>query len=175
MLINYYCISKKGSEMKLLYYLLFAMCLIYAGCSNQKDDQLNSHFPNQTSKRPTEKVKVSDDTLLGGDTFVTTGPAGMTNQKKGKIVVIADSGLALPVKINDDNKIMALGLNDSTVYEIKKDGDHTALIIPDSNKVLKDAKMMLLTDDGEMLEVKLLGGNMVVLTRNNTMLPLAKK
>ena len=160
--------------MKLLYYLIFAIALLSAGCSNKNDDQLHSHSPEQTKQRPQSRINVSNDTLMGGDTFVTSGPAGMANHKIGKIVMIADSGMTLPVKLND-NKIMAVGLTDTTVYQIKKDGDHTLLILPDSNKVLKDRRMMMLTDNGEMLEVKLIDGKLVVLTNNNTMLPLEKE
>ncbi len=161
--------------MKKAYSVIFILCLLAAGCTSKSKDQLNTHFPEQTQKQPEKKYNVSGDTLMGGDTFVTTGPAGSMNQKQGRIVMIADSGLALPVKLNDDNKIMAIGLTDSTLYQVKKLGNKTALVLPDSNKVLKDGRMMLLTDDGEMLEVKLIDNKMVVLTKNNTMLPLEKK
>ncbi len=161
--------------MKITYFFIFALFLVMAGCNSKDNDSANKHYPHQTKDQPVKKVNVSEDTLMGGDVFVTTGPAGQMEQKQGKIVMIADSGLALPIKLNADNKIMAVGLTDSTVYQVKKDGDHSALILPDSNKVLKDGRMMLLTDDGEMLEVRLLGDQMVVLTRNNTMLPLEKK
>ncbi len=161
--------------MKQIYYLIFALCFGAAGCTSKNNDQLGNHYPAQTKEQPEKTVHVSDDTLMGGDTFVTTGPAGKMDQKQGKIVMIADSGLALPVKLDDDNKITAVGFNDSTVYQVKEEGGRTALILPDSNKVLRDGRMMLLTDDGEMLEVKLIGDKMVVLTKNNTMLPLEKK
>ena len=161
--------------MKIAYYLIFALCVVMAGCSTKDNDQADNHYPHQPKNQPVTKVNVSEDTLMGGDVFVTTGPAGKMDHKQGKIVMIADSGLALPIKLNADNQIMAVGLTDSTTYQVKKEGDHSALVLPDSNKVLKDGRMMLLTDDGEMLEVKLLGDQMVVLTRNNTMLPLEKK
>ena len=160
--------------MKLIYGVLLAVCLTAAGCGNNKDDQLSSHYQDKTKNPPAKSVKVSNDTLLGGDTFVTTGPAGKMDQKQGKIVMIADSGLAMPIKLQDKT-LMAMGLTDSTMYRVKKEGDHTALVLPDSDMVLKDGRLMLLTDDGEMLEVKIVGGQMVVLTNNNTMLPLEKK
>ncbi len=161
--------------MNKIYFLIFAVALITAGCTSKDDNQLSSHSPEQTNNQPAKKFNISNDTLMGGDTFVTTGPAGKMDQKEGKVVMIADSGLALPVKLDDDNKITAIGLTDSVIYQVKKEGNRTSLILSDSSKVLKDGRMMLLTDDGEMLEVKLIGDRMVVLTKNNTMLPLEKK
>ena len=161
--------------MKRINNLIIALCVVAAGCTTKNNENSNTHYPEQTKHQQPKTVNVSDDTLMGGDTFITTGPAGGMDKMQGKIVMIADSGVALPVKLNEDNKIMAIGLTDSTVYQVKKEGSRTALMLPDSNKVLKDGRMMLLTDDGEMLEVKLLGDKMVVLTRNNTMLPLEKK
>jgi len=160
--------------MKIIYSILLTLCLIAAGCSDNKDDKLSSHEQDKTGSPPAKSVKVSNDTLLGGDTFITTGPAGKMDQKQGKVVMIADSGLAMPIKLQDKT-LMAMGLTDSTMYRVKKEGDHTALVLPDSDMVLKDGRMMLLTDDGEMLEVKIIGDQMVVLTNNNTMLPLEKK
>ncbi len=165
----------KAIKMKIAHYVIFILSLLAAGCSTKDDNKLSNHDPDLSNNQPGKMVNVSRDTLMGGDTFVTTGPAGTMQQKQGKIVMIADSGLALPIKLDDDNNIMAIGLTDSTVYQVKKEGSQTALILPDSNKVLKNGRMMLLTDDGEMLEVKLLGDHMVVLTKNNTMLPLEKK
>ena len=161
--------------MKIVYPLILILTLLAVGCSTKDDNKISSQDPDLSKTPPKKMVNVSGDTLMGGDTFVTTGPAGQMDQKQGKIVMIADSGLALPIKLDADNNITAIGLTDSTTYQVKKEGSQTSLVLPDSNKVLKNGRMMLLTDDGEMLEVKLLGDHMVVLTKNNTMLPLEKK
>ena len=155
--------------------IIIIISLQLTGCSgNSKENELKNQPDAGKTSVMKKNIKVTQDSLMKGDIFVTTGPAGQMNQKQGKIILIADSNKTLPIKLTD-NILLAFNDEDSTTYRVKKDENKTILVTPDSDEVLKDGRMMLITDDGELLEVKILGGQMVVLTPQNTMLPLEKK
>jgi hypothetical protein len=159
--------------MKRPYYILF-ISLFLISCSQKNQEYQKNSNTGKEQNHSMESVEVNSDTLEKGDTFITGGPAGKTYQKEGRIVMIADSDKTMPVKMVD-NRLMALRISDSTFYPIKQAGNQTMLVLPDSDIVVKDERMMLITDEGESLKVKIVGGHLVVITSQNTMLPLEKK
>jgi hypothetical protein len=164
---------KTRKFMKAIYSFVLLFSLIATACQDSGNYQLN-HQTGTSAGSSDSTIRISNDTLLAGDIFITTGPAGKIDQKEGKIVLIADSGRVMTITQSDD-KLIANGLTGSTRYLVKTSGDKFVLAYPDSDKVLREGRMLLVTDGGEMLEVKLLGERMVVLTANNTMIPLEKK
>jgi hypothetical protein len=155
--------------------IILGVIFIAAGCSNN-DSNLRFKRPDAIKIQNTmaKNINIKEDTLMQGDIFMTTGPAGNMEHKEGKVVLIADSGETWPVSIRDSN-IMARKLNDNSLYPIKKDKGKTMIVLPDSEQVIQDGRIMLLTDDGEMMEVRLIQGRMVVITPDNNMLLLEKK
>ncbi len=159
--------------MNKLFYILFVISLIVAGCSNNQENQIKDKSDNNQSVQPIDDMSIKSDSVEMGDIFVTTGPAGKMDQKQGRIIMYADSGKTLPIKM-EDNVLLALIDSTGTSCRVKKNGNQTILVLPDSDKVLKDGRMMFITDNGERMEVKILGEKMVVITAQNTMIPLEK-
>lgn len=160
--------------MKIIFSLTILLAIIAAGCSESSDFQQHIGFNEKSQNGPKGTLNVSNDTLKGGDIFVSTGAAGKMDHKQGKIIMIGDSGVVMPLIVRDDN-LIAKGTTDDTLYRIQKTGDQLSYESSDSEKSSRIARMMLMTDDGEMLEVRLLGHQLVTITQNNIMLPLEKK
>lgn len=159
--------------MKNILNIILFIGLFAAGCDKNQQNEIKNEPDDLKQAQLNRSLDVKPDSLQKGDIFVTTGPAGTTNQKEGRIVMYADSGKTMSIKMVD-NVLLALSDIDSTTYRIKKNGNQTILVLPDSDHVLKDGRMMFLTDDGETLQVKIYGEKMVVITSQNTMLPLEK-
>ncbi len=158
--------------MNRLLYILFFVSIIVAGCGNNQENQIKNKSDNNQSGQA-DDINIKSDSVQMGDTFVTTGPAGKMDQKQGRIIMYVDSGKTLPIKM-EDNVLLAQIDSAGTSYRVKKNGNQTILVLPDSEKVLKDGRMMFITDKGEIMEVKILGEKMVVITAQNTMVPLEK-
>lgn len=160
--------------MKSTFCIIFVVILLTTGCNDNNSYQYDKQLEKRSESKSQKSLPVSADTMIQGDIFTTSGPAGSMDQKQGKVLFISDSGAALPI-IMKDNKIMALELTGNGIYRVNKGGDHVSYSLLDSNNVIGHGRMMMLTDDGNLLNVKLLGNNMVVLTKNNIMIPLDKK
>ena len=150
------------------------LSLFITGCNDNDSYQTDKYINKRSGLQSTKNLPVLADTLIQGDIFITSGPAGTMDQMQGKIVIISDSGETMPVILKGD-KLMAMELTGDRMYAVKKDSDKVSYRLPDSNNVLGHGRMMMFTDDGNLLDVKLLGDNLVVLTKNNIMLPLTKK
>ena len=161
-------------RIKVIYTGIIAFCMITAGCSNKKNDNYDSKDTVKTQSYQVPDINISIDSLRDGDTFITTGPAGSMNQLQGKIVVVADSDIVMPVKLDGKN-ILAVGLNDKVTYQVFNTGKNVLLVSPEINSLMENARLLFLTDDGNLLEVKLIEDHLVVLTRDNKMLPLTKQ
>lgn len=159
--------------MNKLFYILFFITLIVAGCGNNQENEIRSKSEVDQSVQPTDDISIKSDSVERGDIFVTTGPAGRMDQKQGRIIIFTDSGKTLPIKM-EDNVLLAQIDSTGTSYRVRINGDQTVLVLPNSDKVLKDGRMMFITDNGERMKVKMLGEKMVVITAQNTMLPLEK-
>ena len=164
----------KITGIKIIYILTIILVIMATGCSESTNFRPNIGFNEKSQNGPKGTSNVSNDTLKKGDPFVSTGAAGKMYHKQGKIILIGASGSVMPLIVKDD-KIIAKGLTDDTLYRIKKSGDNILYESPDSDKSSKIARMMLVTEEGEMLEVRLLGDQLVTITQNNMMLPLEKK
>lgn len=160
--------------MKSIPFIILVLNLFFTGCNDNDSYQTNKYINKRSGLQSTKNLPVSADTLRQGDIFITSGPAGAMDQMQGKIVIISDSGETMPI-ILKNNKIMAVDLTGDRMYAVKKDSDKVSYMLPDSNNVLGYGRMMMFTDDGNLLDVKLPGNNLVVLTKNNIMLPLIKK
>ena len=159
---------------KIICSLTILLAIIAAGCSESTNFRPNIGFNEKSQNGPKGTSYVSNDTLKKGDTFVSTGAAGKMYHKQGKIIMIGASGTVMPLIVKDD-KIIAKGLTDDTLYRVEKSGDHISYESPNSDKPSEIDRMILVTDEGEKLEVRLLGDQLVTITQNNVMLPLEKK
>ena len=161
-------------RIKVIYTGIVAFRLMTAGCSNKNDDKYDSNDTVKTQSYQVPDINISIDSLRDGDTFITTGPAGSMEQLHGKIVVVADSDIVMPVKLDNKN-ILAIGIKDKVTYQVFNTGKNLLLVSPETNSLLENARMLFVTDDGNLLEVKLIEDHLVILTRDNKMLPLAKQ
>lgn len=160
--------------MKLICSTVILFLLLAAGCNNgdniKSDNGNNEQFQNTKKKN----LNVSGDTLIGGDIFISTGAAGKMEQKQGKIVLITGSGDVRPVLLKND-MLLVTSITGDTLNRISLAGNHLPALSENPDASSGNARLMLMTDDGEMLEVKLLGGELVAITEDNIMLPLEKK
>jgi hypothetical protein len=159
--------------MNKILYLILLIGLMVTGCDNTQQNQIKNDSDDKTVKPVNDDIDVKTDTLDRGDIFVTSGPAGKMDQKEGRILMYAGSGKTMPIRMVD-NVLLALMDSTGTTYRVKMNGAKPTLVLPDSDQVLNDGKMMFITDTGEMMEVKMLGEKIVVITARNTMLPLEK-
>ena len=160
--------------LKMIYTGIIPFSLLTAGCSNKNNEKYDSKDPFKTPSYQVPDIIISINSLRDGDTFITTGPAGSMNQLQGKIVVVADSDMVMPVKLDAKN-ILAVGLNDKVTYQVFNTGKNVLLVSPETNSMMENVRLLFLTDDGNLLEVKLIEDHLVVLTRDNKMLPLEKQ
>ena len=160
--------------MKIIYTTVTLLLLIAAGCNKGNDIKSNPGYNEKPQNPQKSTLNVSRDTLIGGDIFVSTGAAGKMEQKQGKIVLISDSGDVRPVLLNDD-KLIVTNIAGDTLYRISLKGNHLPGLSDNSDTLSADMRLMLMTDNGEMLKVKLLGGKLFAITEDNIMLPLEKK
>ncbi|HSD63767.1 MAG TPA: hypothetical protein VLB50_08205 [Ignavibacteriaceae bacterium] len=160
--------------MKRILFLFLIIVLFAAGCENNQNSQIKNSNEDVKSADLTGSLDAKSDSLEKGDIFVTTGPAGRTEHKEGRIVMFTDSGKTMPIKMVD-SVLLAMSNSDSTLYRVKKNGNQTILVFPDHDQILRDGRMMFITDTGEKMEVKFFGNKMVVITKENNMLPLEKQ
>lgn len=172
--VAYFQKNETGYIMKKMLFLFLIIVLFAAGCENNPSNQIKNSNEDVKAAELTGTLDVKSDSLEKGDIFVTTGQAGRTEQKEGRIVMFTDSGKTMPIKMVD-SVLLAMSNSDSTVYRVKKNGNQTILVLPDHDQILRDGRMMFITDTGEKMEVKFFGDKMVVITKENTMLPLEKQ
>lgn len=164
----------KNNNTKIFFGSIILVLLIAYGCYNSNNVKTNYRQNEKPHKTKLEDFNVSGDSLIGGDIFVSAGAAGKMEQKQGKIVLISDSGDVRPVLLKDD-KLLVTNITGDTLYRISLTGNHKRELSDNPDTLSGDVRLMLMTDDGKMLQVKLLGGGLVAITGNNIMLPLEKK
>jgi hypothetical protein len=150
--------------------------LLMIGCDNVKDENSfqKKNIVEKENKNLAGNLILDRDSLNDGDIFVTTGPTGNLEKKEGKVFLIADSVETWPVVVRD-SILMVRNPGDNLLYPITNDGKNTLITQTKSGKVFNDGRMIMLTDDGQIMDVKLIDKRLVVITLNNTMMLLTKK